>query len=207
MLAVGGCGHLPFDCLMKGVMMKDEIRKACEVMRKGGTILYPTDTVWGIGCDATNEEAVKRVFEIKRRADSKAMLVLVDSPSKVNFYVQDMPAVAWDLIKTTVSPLTIVYEGARNLAPNLVAPDGTIGIRVTNEEFSKQLCFSFRKAIVSTSANISGQPAPAVFSEISDEIKGAVDYVVDYRRDETERSKPSGIIRLGKGGEVKIIRE
>ncbi len=188
-------------------MIKDEIKKACEVMRKGGVILYPTDTVWGIGCDATNEEAVKRIFEIKRRADSKAMLVLVDSPNKVNFYVEDMPSVAWDLIETAVRPLTIVYDGARNLASNLVAPDRTIGIRVTNEEFSKQLCYSFRKAIVSTSANISGQPAPALFSEISDEIKRSVDHVVDYRRDDTNRSMPSAIIRLGKGGEVKIIRE
>lgn len=188
-------------------MIKDEIKKACEVMRKGGVILYPTDTVWGIGCDATNEEAVKRIFEIKRRADSKAMLVLVDSPNKVIFYVEDMPSVAWDLIETAVRPLTIVYDGARNLASNLVAPDRTIGIRVTNEEFSKQLCYSFRKAIVSTSANISGQPAPALFSEISDEIKQSVDHVVDYRRDDTNRSMPSAIIRLGKGGEVKIIRE
>ncbi len=188
-------------------MMKDEIKKACEVMQKGGVILYPTDTVWGIGCDATNEEAVRRVFEIKRRADSKAMLVLVDSPVKVDFYVDEVPEVAWDLIEMTTKPLTIIYDGARNLAHNLIAEDGSVGIRVTNEEFSKQLCFRFRKAIVSTSANISGHPAPSVFSEISDEIKKAVDYVVDYRREETGHPKPSGIIKLGKGGQIKIIRE
>ena len=200
--------------------MKDEIKKACEVLQKGGVILYPTDTVWGIGCDATNEEAVKRVFEIKQRADSKAMLVLVDSPVKVDFYVQDVPDVAWDLIEVqkvpsvawaliemTTKPLTIIYDGARNLAPNLIAADGSVGIRVTSEEFSKQLCFRFRKAIVSTSANISGQPAPAVFSEITEEIKRAVDYVVDYRREETGHPKPSSIVKLGKGGVVKIIRE
>lgn len=187
--------------------MKDEIKKACEVMQKGGVILYPTDTVWGIGCDATNEEAVKRIFEIKKRADSKAMLVLVDSPVKVDFYVQDVPNVAWDLIEMTTKPLTIIYDGARNLASNLIAEDGSVGIRVTSEEFSKQLCFRFRKAIVSTSANISGQPAPAVFSEISDEIKNAVDYIVDYRRDEKGPAKPSSIIKLGKGGTMKIIRE
>lgn len=187
--------------------MKDEIKKACEVMQKGGVILYPTDTVWGIGCDATNKEAVKRIFEIKKRADSKAMLVLVDSPVKVDFYVQDVPNVAWDLIEMTTKPLTIIYDGARNLASNLIAEDGSVGIRVTSEEFSKQLCFRFRKAIVSTSANISGQPAPAVFSEISDEIKNAVDYIVDYRRDEKGPAKPSSIIKLGKGGTVKIIRE
>ncbi len=188
-------------------MMKDEIKKACEVMQKGGIVLYPTDTVWGIGCDATNEEAVKKVFEIKKRADSKAMLVLVDSSVKVDFYVQDVPNVAWDLIDMTTKPLTIIYDGARNLASNLIAEDGSVGIRVTSEEFSKQLCFGFRKAIVSTSANISGQPSPAVFSEISEEIKDAVDYVVDYRRDEKEAAKPSSIIKLGKGGTIKIIRE
>lgn len=176
-------------------------------MQKGGVILYPTDTVWGIGCDATNEEAVRRVFEIKRRADSKAMLVLVDSPVKVDFYVDEVPEVAWDLIEMTTKPLTIIYDGARNLAHNLIAEDGSVGIRVTNEEFSKQLCFRFRKAIVSTSANISGHPAPSVFSEISDEIKKTVDYVVDYRREETGHPKPSGIIKLGKGGQIKIIRE
>lgn len=187
--------------------MKDEIKKACEVLQKGGVILYPTDTVWGIGCDATNEEAVRRIYEIKKRADSKAMLVLVDSPVKVDFYVKDVPVVAWDLIEMATRPLTIIYDGARNLAPNLIAEDGSVGIRVTNEEFSRQLCFRFRKAIVSTSANISGEPAAAVFSEISEEILNAVDYVVDYRREETGHPKPSSIIRLGAGGVVKIIRE
>ena len=124
-------------------MMRDEIKKACEVMQKGGVILYPTDTVWGIGCDATNEEAVKRVFEIKKRADSKAMLVLVDSEAKVEFYVDDVPTVAWDLIEMTTKPLTIIYDGARNLASNLIAEDGSVGIRVTTETFSKELCFRF----------------------------------------------------------------
>ncbi len=188
-------------------MMRDEIKKACEIMQKGGVILYPTDTVWGIGCDATNEEAVKRVYEIKRRADSKAMLVLVDNPVKVDFYVKEVPSVAWDLIDLTTKPLTIIYEGARNLAPNLLAEDGSVGIRVTQETFSKELCFRFRKAVVSTSANISGEPSPAVYSEISQEIKDAVDYVVDFRRDETGHPKPSSIIKLGSGGEIKIIRE
>ena len=177
--------------------MKDEIKKACEVLQKGGVILYPTDTVWGIGCDATNEEAVRRVYEIKKRADSKAMLVLVDSPVKVDFYVKDVPVVAWDLIEMATRPLTIIYDGARNLAPNLIAEDGSVGIRVTNEEFSRQLCFRFRKAIVSTSANISGEPAAAVFSEISEEILNAVDYVVDYRREETgTRVPPSNALYL-----------
>lgn len=188
-------------------MMNEDIRKAIEVMRNGGVILYPTDTIWGIGCDATNQEAVKRIYEIKKRADSKAMLVLVDSSAKVDFYVREVPPVAWDLIDLTTKPLTIIYEGARNLAPNLLADDGSIGIRVTDEAFSKQLCFRFKKAIVSTSANISGQPSPANFSEVAKEIKEAVDYVVTYRQEDMDRPKPSGIIKLGAGGEVKVIRE
>ena len=187
--------------------IREEIRKACEVLQKGGVILYPTDTVWGIGCDATNEEAVKRVYEIKRRADSKAMLVLVDSDVKVDFYVKDVPEVAWDLIQYATKPLTVIYDDARNLAPNLIGEDGSVGIRVTSEEFSKQLCFRFRKAIVSTSANISGQPSPASFSEIQDEIKQAVDYIVEYRQDEPAGAKPSSILKLGRGGVIKIIRE
>ena len=176
-------------------------------MREGGVILYPTDTIWGIGCDATNEDAVRRVYEIKQRQDSKAMLVLVDSSVKVDFYVQDVPEVAWDLIDLADKPLTIIYSGARNLAANLLAEDGSVGIRVTNEDFSKRLCQQFRKAVVSTSANISGQPSPRNFSEISEEVKSAVDYIVGYRQEELSNPKPSSIIKLDKGGVIKIIRE
>lgn len=176
-------------------------------MNEGGVILYPTDTIWGIGCDATNEEAVRRVYEIKQRSDSKALLVLVDTSVKVDFYVQDVPNVAWDLIELAEKPLTIIYSGARNLAPNLLAEDGSVGIRVTNEEFSQRLCRQFRKAIVSTSANISGQPSPANFSEISDEIKSKVDYIVGYRQDDMGHPKPSSIIKMDKNGVFKIIRE
>lgn len=187
--------------------MNEDIKKACQVMREGGIILYPTDTIWGIGCDATNEEAVRRVYEIKKRLDSKAMLVLVDSAVKVDFYVQDVPDVAWDLIELADKPLTIIYSGARNLAPNLIAEDGSVGIRVTHEDFSKRLCQQFRKAIVSTSANISGQPSPGNFSEISEEVKSAVDYIVNYRQEEMGHPKASSIIKLDKGGVIKIIRE
>ena len=187
--------------------MIEDIKKACQVMNEGWVILYPTDTIWGIGCDATNEEAVRRVYQIKQRSDSKAMLVLVDSPVKVDFYVQDVPEVAWDLIEVADKPLTIIYSGARNLASNLIAEDGSVGIRVTNEEFSKRLCQQFRKAIVSTSANISGQPSPANYSEITEELKSMVDYVVGYRQEEMGHPKPSSIIKLDKGGVIKIIRE
>ena len=187
--------------------MNEDIKEACRVLAAGGVILYPTDTVWGIGCDATNAEAVRRVYAIKQRTDAKAMLVLVDSAVKVDFYVADVPSVAWDLIELATRPLTIIYDGARNLAPNLPAADGSIGIRVTTEPFSHQLCQRFRKAIVSTSANVSGQPAPRCFAEISEEIRSAVDYIVGYRQDDTTQACPSGILKLGSGGLVKIIRE
>jgi len=187
--------------------MHDEIKKTVEVLRSGGVILYPTDTVWGLGCDATNEQAVKRIFEIKKRADAKAMLVLIDNPGKLQSYVDEVPDIAWDLIEMTEKPLTIIYPEARNLAPNLIAEDKSVGIRVTSEDFSKKLCAQFRKPIVSTSANVSGEPTPSNFSQISDEIKSAVDYVVNFRQDELSQPKPSSIIKLGKGNIFQLIRE
>ncbi|GHT40089.1 threonylcarbamoyl-AMP synthase [Bacteroidia bacterium] len=187
--------------------MEDEIKKACDILKSGGVILYPTDTIWGIGCDATNPEAVKRIYEIKKRPDTKSMLVLLDSPAKLDYYVDELPAIASDLIDLSVKPLTIIYFGARNVAPNLIAPDGTLGIRITQEAFSKEICRRLKKPVVSTSANSSGQSSPANFSEISNEIIQAVDYVVDYRREERQKAAPSSIIQLGKGGLIKIIRE
>ncbi|NLJ21398.1 MAG: threonylcarbamoyl-AMP synthase [Bacteroidales bacterium] len=187
--------------------LQEEIRKAVEVLRQGGTILYPTDTVWGIGCDATNEEAVRKVYEIKRRSDSKALLVLVDSASKIPSYVDEVPDMAWQLIEITEKPLTIIYPEAKNLATNLIAADHSIGIRVTRELFSKTLCEQFRKPIVSTSANISGKPTPSNFSQIDEEIKSAVDYVVNWRQDEKSEPQPSSIIKLDKGNVIQIIRQ
>ena len=187
--------------------MQEEIKKALEVLRSGGIILYPTDTIWGIGCDPTNEEAVKRVYEIKQREDSKSMLVLLDNPNKLNSYVEEVPEIAWDLIEFTDKPMTIIYPGAKNLAKNLIAPDGTIGIRITEEDFSNNLIFRFRKPIVSTSANISGEPSPQHFNDISEDLKNAVDYVVDWRQQETENPAPSSIIKLGLGGEIEILRK
>lgn len=185
---------------------REDISKAVEVMTAGGVILYPTDTIWGIGCDATNAEAVKRVFEIKRRSDAKSLICLIDSDAKLQFYLNQVPEVAWELLDVADKPLTIIFDGARNLAPNVVAEDGSVALRITRELFSKQLCFRMKRAIVSTSANISGMPAPQCFSEISDDILSAVDYVCASRRNETCRCQPSGIIKLGSGGEVKIIR-
>ena len=151
-------------------------------MKKGGVILYPTDTVWGIGCDATNPDAVKRVYEIKKREDSKAMICLVDSEARIVRYVRDVAEVVWSMIELSNKPLTVIFDNATGLAPNLLAEDGSVGIRVTREEFSKELCYRFQKPIVSTSANISGEPTALTFDEISDEIKEAVDYVVKYNQ-------------------------
>lgn len=186
--------------------MTEDIKKACEVMQAGGIILYPTDTIWGIGCDATNEKAVQRVYDLKRRADNKAMLVLMDSSAKLNMYVDDIPDIAWDLIEVADKPLTVIYSNAKNLAKNLLADDGSVGIRITNEEFSRKLCERFRKPLVSTSANVSGEPSPANFSEVSDVIKNGVDYIVSYRQDDMSKAQPSNIIKLGAGGLIQVIR-
>ena len=187
-------------------MLQDEVKKAVEVMRNGGVILYPTDTIWGIGCDATNEEAVARVYRIKQRDDSKALICLVDSDARLQRYVRRVPDVAWQLIDCVVKPTTLILDGAVNLAPNLIADDGSIGIRITQEPFSHELCFRFQKAIVSTSANISGEPAAQNYRDIDPRIIEQVDYVCYSRRQEHKPHQPSSIIKLGMGGEVKVIR-
>ncbi len=187
--------------------MIDDLKKAVEVLRDGGVILYPTDTIWGLGCDATNSEAVSKIYEIKKRAETKSMLVLMDSPAKLQAYVDEIPDMAWDLIELTTKPLTIIYPGAKNLASNLINEDKTIGIRITEEVFSKKLCEMFRKPIVSTSANISGEKSPTFFKEISSEILNAVDYVVNFRQDDSTPAQPSSIIKLGAGNQIEIIRK
>ena len=180
-------------------------------MRKGGVILYPTDTVWGIGCDATNAQAVKRVYEIKQRDDSKALICLVDSDARMQRYFRQVPDVAWQLIdslkESDAKPTTLILDDAVNLAENLIAEDGSVGIRITNEPFSKELCFRFQKAIVSTSANISGEPAAQNYGDIDPRILEAVDYVCWSRRQEHKPHQPSSIIRLRQNGEVSIIRK
>ena len=190
---------------MNDEKLKEEVRKACEVLKNGGIILYPTDTIWGIGCDATNELAVKRIYELKHREDNKALLVLLDDVGKLASYVE-VPDVAYELLEVNDKPMTIIYPNAKNLAKNLIAQDRTIGIRITSEAFTKALLYRFRKPIVSTSANISGEPSPKCFAEISDAVKSVVDYVVDFRQEETSNPAPSSIIKLGVGGEIQIIR-
>ena len=186
---------------------EQDIKNAIEAMRKGGVILYPTDTVWGIGCDATNAEAVKRVYEIKQRDDSKALICLVDSDARLQRYVRNVPDVAWQLIDCVEKPTTLILDGAVNLAPNLIAEDGSIGIRITKEAFSHELCFRFQKAIVSTSANISGEPAAQNYRDIDPRILEKVDYVCWTRRQEHQPHQPSSIIKLSADGQVQIIRK
>jgi len=182
------------------------MKRAIEILRKGGVILYPTDTIWGIGCDATNPQAVERIYKIKKRNDSKALITLIDSEKRLQTYVEQVPDVAWDLIECADKPLTIIYPKGKNLAENLLAEDGSIAIRITKEEISRSLCYGLQKPIVSTSANISGEPAPQNFSEISDEIRSQVDYILPFRQDEKTLAAPSNIIKLGINGEFKIIR-
>ena len=185
----------------------EDIKNAVEVLRKGGVILYPTDTVWGIGCDATNAEAVAKVYEIKHREDSKALICLVDSEGRLQRYVRDVPEIAWQLMEMSEKPMTVILDNAINLAPNLIAEDGSIALRITKEAFSKELCYRFQKAIVSTSANISGEPAAQNYHDISSELLEAVDYVCTSRRQEHKPHTPSSIVKVGREGEIKIIRK
>ena len=183
-----------------------EIVQCLKTLSAGGLILYPTDTVWGIGCDATNAEAVKRVYQLKRRDDNKALIVLIDSVDHLDHYVIDVPMIARELIDVAVKPLTIIYEGAYNLAPNLMGEGESVGIRIPNDEFCHRLCERYGKPIVSTSANVSGQPTATTFAAIDESIVQGVDYAVNYRRDETTPRQPSNIIMLHRDGTFKIIR-
>lgn len=190
----------------KNTFNKD-IAQALEVLRNGGLILYPTDTIWGIGCDATNPEAVEKVFQLKGRAQGKALIVLLENDNKLSSYVREIPDVAYDLIEYAEKPLTIVYDGAKNLAKNLIAEDGSIGIRITSHPFCKQLLQRFKKPIVSTSANRSGEPSPNSFHEISNEILEGVDYVVQSEQDVVNEHQASTIMKLGPSGQFQLIRK
>ena len=187
-------------------MLRDEIEKALKVLKEGGVILYPTDTVWGLGCDATNEDAVAKISKIKGREEDKSFIILLDNDSKLQSYVNEVPEVAYDLIEYTENPLTIVFSNAKNLAKNVINKDGSIGIRIVKHNFCQQLVQRFRKPITSTSANISGQPSPAIFDEISMEILDAVDYIVDWEQELKEKKKPSTIMKLAPDGQFSFIR-
>lgn len=185
----------------------NELKKAVEVLKAGGTILYPTDTIWGIGCDATNKSAVEKVYKIKQRSESKSLIVLIENELLLNKYLKEVPEIAWELIEHADSPLTIVYPDARGLANNVVNEDGSIAIRIVKDEFCEKLIHRLGKPLVSTSANVSGEPSPKNYHEISEHILHAVDYVVNLRQAESLNQKPSSIIQVGIKGEIKIIRK
>ena len=188
------------------VDFEKDIEQCLLVLRSGGIILYPTDTVWGIGCDATDAKAVEKIYQLKKRPDEKAMIVLVADEKDIMKHVAGPDLQVFDHLQQTKKPTTVIYEGAIGLADNLVAKDGTIAIRICQDEFCRHLIKRFRKPIVSTSANISGKPSPACYEEIDQEILDAVDFVVSYRQDDTTKASPSSIIKLGRGGKIKIIR-
>jgi len=187
-------------------MLEEQVAQALEVLKKGGIILYPTDTVWGIGCDATNENAVARIYELKKNTDKKSMLVLLDNIDKVSLYIQKVPEVAWQLFEVADKPLTLILPEARGVAGNLVSEEGTLGIRIVDNEFCRKLIRKLNRPLVSTSANVSGHQAPATLSEISKEIRDGVDFIVDQSMEERPTRKASSIIRVGQGGQIEIIR-
>jgi L-threonylcarbamoyladenylate synthase len=187
--------------------IENEIRLAVEFLKKGKIILYPTDTIWGIGCDATLPKAVDRIYKIKQRFESKSMIMLLDHADKLAGYVKKIPPLAYDLIDRYKEPLTIIYPNAVNVAKNVVAEDGSVAIRIVRDEFCKKMIELFGKPVVSSSANISGQPAPLIFNNIPEEIKSKVDFVVNYNRNAIVRTKPSTIIRILENGEFEVIRK
>lgn len=184
----------------------DDVKTALKALRAGGVILYPTDTIWGLGCDATNAEAVRKIYAIKQRAENKSLIILVNSPGMLERYVDNPPEVALQLAELSESPLTIVYDRGRSLAEGVASADGTIGVRICADTFCDELITGLRKPLVSTSANISGATAPAIFDEISEELKALVDYVCLWKQDDRSRAKASSVIRVSGNGVVKILR-
>jgi len=187
--------------------MEQEILKCLEALKTGRTILYPTDTIWGIGCDALNPKAVEKVYFLKKRMEDKSLIILLDDPSKLPLYVGNVPLIAWDLIKQVDSPLTIIYPNARNLPENVTGEDNSIAIRIVHDIFCRSLVRAFGRPVISTSANISGEPAPLIFKNISPEIKNGVGYVVNLFQDEFHDVKPSRIIKFNEKGEFRVIRK
>ena len=188
-------------------MLKDEINKALEVLKNGGVILYPTDTIWGLGCDATNVEAVDKLLSIKNRPAEKSLIILLDVDSKLQSYITEVPEVAYDLIEYAENPLTIVFPGAKNLAPNVINVDRSVGIRIVKHDFCTPLIQRFRKPIVSTSANLSGKPSPKFFDDLDPEILELVDLVVNFEQENRNIKKPSTIMKLSPGGQFEFIRK
>ena len=192
---------------MQNFDFKKDLEFSISTLKNGGSILYPTDTVWGIGCDATNEKAVQNIFAVKKRVESKSMIVLLDDEKKLGDYVRNIPGKFPEIIYQSARPLTVIFDDARNIASNLIAMDGSIAIRIVKDKFCKELIRKFGKPIVSTSANISRENTPKFFKDISPAIISSMDYVVKYRQDDENENFPSQIIRFRKNGEMEIIRK
>jgi len=185
---------------------EEEIEAAVQILKAGKVMLYPTDTIWGLGCDATNSKAVEKIYKIKQRSENKSLIALIDSEERLKTYVKKVPEIAYDLIRNAANPISIVYPGAQNLAKNAIGPDKTVCIRVTSNEFCKEVVKRLGKAIASTSANISGQPTPLIFSQVSEEIKKSVDHIVGLHQDELKLPKASTIIKMKADGKFEILR-
>jgi L-threonylcarbamoyladenylate synthase len=184
----------------------DDIKNALTTLKSGGVILYPTDTVWGLGCDATNGSALNKIFKIKLRSESKSLIILVDGEAMLERYVKDIPEIVFEIIEASDTPITIIYPQGKNLASGVCREDGSVGIRICSDEFCSELIQRFRKPIVSTSANISGEPSPSHFREIDESVISAADYVVKYRQEDRRKHSPSPVIKIDKSGVFKIIR-
>jgi len=188
------------------MIYEDDLKNSLITLRNGGIILYPTDTIWGFGCDATNPSAIEKIFKIKSRSESKSLLILINGDQMLEGYVKDIPEIAYELINVSDSPLTIIYPCGKNLAEGVCNTDGSIGIRICRDEFCNELINRFRKPIVSTSANFSGMPSPGNFSEIEKSVIDTADFVVKYRQNETRKQKASSIIKLFNNGTIQILR-
>jgi L-threonylcarbamoyladenylate synthase len=188
-------------------MLREEVAKALKVVQEGGIILYPTDTIWGIGCDASNTEAIQKIYQLKQRDESKSMIILLDNDNKLLSYVREVPDIAYDLIEFAENPLTLILSGAKNISPALISADGSIGVRVVKHEFCQQLIQRLRKPLVSTSANISGKPSPKNFAAVADEIINGVDYVVNLEQHDLQEKKQSTIMKLEPDGRFNFIRK
>jgi L-threonylcarbamoyladenylate synthase len=186
---------------------QDDITNALRVLRAGGVILYPTDTIWGLGCDATNAEAVSKIYKIKQRNESKSLIILVNSVSMLTRYVDNPPDIALQIAELAEKPLTVIYDRGRSLAEGVAAEDGSVGVRICIDSFCDELITAFRKPLVSTSANLSGEEPPANFDDISDAIKASADYVCLWRQNDRSRAEASSVIKVSTGGVVKILRE
>lgn len=189
------------------MIFEEDINNSLKTLKEGGVILYPTDTVWGLGCDPTNSSAVEKIFRIKARSDSKSLIILVDGESMLQRYVTEIPETAFNLIEVSDSPLTIIYPKAKNLASSVCGEDGSVGIRICRDKFCNELIRRFRKPIVSTSANISEEPSPSDFTEISPTIVSASDYIVRYRQEDRRKHQNSPVIKIEQNGVIKIIRK